>query len=51
MIVKVWSLPAFTRTAPLGEIDPPEPAVAVIVKALTEKVAPIVWFAWTLVKV
>ena len=30
-MVKVWSLPWFTLTAPDGEIDPCDPAEAVIV--------------------
>jgi len=30
-MVKVWLAPAFTLTAPLGEMLPPVPALAVIV--------------------
>jgi hypothetical protein len=31
LILKVWDAPAFTDTAPDGEIEPPVPAEAVIV--------------------
>jgi hypothetical protein len=33
VIVKLWFVPPLTLIDPSGEIDPPEPAVAVIVYA------------------
>ena len=41
-MVKVRSAPPVTDTAPEGEIEPPAPAVAVMVYVLTAKVAAIV---------
>ena len=52
MKVKVWLDPQFTTTAPDGEIVPlPLLAVAVMVKVLRTKLAAMVWFAVTLLKV
>ena len=51
MIVKVWLAPELTDTAPLGVIDPLEPALAVTVKVSMAKVAAMVWLAVTFEKV
>ena len=51
MIVNVVSVPQLTETAPEGLIDPPAPAIAVIVYGIGEKDASIVWFACTSVNV
>src|SRR5438105_2919019 len=50
-IVNDWFAPQPTDTAPLGEIVPPAPADAVIVKVLSENVAEIVCVVWTFVNV
>ena len=49
--MKVWFAPQPTATAPLGVIEPPVPAEAVIVKLLSAKLATMVWLAVTLVNV
>src|SRR6185295_13001811 len=49
-MLKVWLAPQFTLTAPLGLIEPPAPAEALIVKVLIAYETLIVWLAWTLVK-
>src|SRR5262249_57845393 len=50
VIVKLWSAPQLTPTDPLGLIVPFAPADAVIVNVLIAKLAAIVWFACTFVK-
>ena len=50
MIVKPWPLPQLTVTGPLGVIEPFGPAEAVIVSRFTAKLAAIVWFTVTFVK-
>ena len=47
MIRNVRALPQLTDTAPLGEIVPWGPAVAVIVSFKIAKLATIEWFAVT----
>ena len=42
--VKVWSLPAWIPTSPAGEIVPPPPADARMVKVAGEEDAGPVWF-------
>src|SRR2546427_22891 len=39
VMVKVWPAPQFTATAPAGEMSPPVPAEAVMVKVLRTKLA------------
>jgi hypothetical protein len=51
VIVNILLDPELTETAVAGEIVPPVPAVGVIVKLLSAKVALMVWLAVTLVKV
>jgi hypothetical protein len=48
VIEKVWLEPPLTATAPEGDMEPPVPADALIVKVLRAKLATIVWFAVTL---
>jgi hypothetical protein len=50
-MVKVWLPPYDTAIFPDGEIVPPAPAEALMVKVLAEKVAKIVWLAVTFPKV
>jgi hypothetical protein len=51
VIVKVVLVPPLTTTDPLGDIEPFVPELAVMVKVLIAKLAAMVWFAVTLVKV
>src|SRR5216117_1563184 len=51
VMVKAWCAPQLTVTEPLGEIEPPLPALAAMANVLTAKLAAIVWPAVTLVKV
>src|SRR5207249_841609 len=46
-IVNVWFEPQFTLTVPDGEMVPPVPADAVMLKVLMLKLAEIVWLAVT----
>ena len=50
-IVNAWSAPQFTLTLPLGLIEPPAPAEAVIVYVLSANDAAIVWLPVTFVNV
>ena len=53
VIANVWLLPLVTTTLPDGLMEPPDPALAVIVAVPPDaaNAALIVWFACTLLKV
>jgi hypothetical protein len=50
VIVKVWFAPLFTETAPAGEMLPLPLALTVMVNGFAAKLAEMVWFAVTFVK-